>query len=269
MLLKFSDERGIFKWTYANRFENFDTEVLSIISSYFDSNNALLVQDTGVSDGRTAVEFFQKISTKFQHIDYYASDYNPIIYVLEKGSTKLTVSSSQDILEIVYPPFVFNVVKKENYWYYPVNHLICFLVEKLVAKAILRAYKSGELKARELLLFSLPAIKLAKTDQRFHLLQHDLLSPFKMQSHVIRVMNILNRSYFSDSEIEQVSEHIYSGLFDGGLLITGSNEGPGTPVQGGVYQKTGNGFKELWKSCDGSPVHNILHAKQFANSLNI
>ncbi len=259
ILLLFADERGAYKRTYTKRFEEFDAVVLDLLKQYFNSELSLLIQDVGVSDGRTSVDFFTKISKVFPNLKFIASDYNPKVYILERKNFKITISHTGKILEIVWPPFVFNIIKRDSYRHYPLNHIIRFIVEKFMVPPLLRAYKLGKVKAKELLLFSPAVLNLAKQDRRFNLSQHDLLSSFKDQSCVIRAMNVLNPSYFKKEEFNHVLKNIYSGLLEGGILITGSNQEAGSLVHGGIYRKMNNCFEKLWQSGDGSPVeHQIL-----------
>ncbi|MBP9764641.1 MAG: hypothetical protein KBD03_04890 [Gammaproteobacteria bacterium] len=262
ILLLFTDERGAYKRTYLKRFEVFDAEVLNYLQHYFEPEQTLLLQDVGVSDGRTAVDFFTKVSMYFKNLHYEASDYGSKVYVLAQGRLQVVLNQVGTVLEIVWPPFVFNTIAPDKYRYYPLNRLICFFVQKLYVKPLLKLYQSGTIKPKELLLFAPAAFNLAKNDKRFSLSQYNLLSPFKSQSHVIRIMNVLNTSYFSEKEFSTVFKNIYHGLFESGLLITGSNQDTGSLVHGGVYQKVGAGFKKIWQSGQGSPVeHYILQAR--------
>jgi hypothetical protein len=112
----------------------------------------------------------------------------------------------------------------------------------------------GQVKAKELLLFAPCALRLARKDSRYTLGQHDLLQPFRSRYHVIRAMNVLNPSYFSDEEFSRVLKYIYEGLLSNGLFITGSNHEAGSPVNGGLYKKTSEGFERIWQSGNGSPM---------------
>ena len=258
ILLLFSDERGAYKRTYGKRFEIFDKEVLKLLENSFDKKHPLLFQDVGVSDGKTAVDFFEKIAVLFPKITYSASDYNPTVYVLEKGKLKVTLSHTGKILEIVWPPFVFNTIKRDSYKHYPLNHLVYFFVQSLMVKPLLKAYRAGKMKARELHLFSPYTLAAAKNDPRFVLSQLDLLKPFQEKSHIIRAMNVLNPSYFSQQEFKKVITHLHTALLDNGVLITGSNQEAGSLVHGGIYKKTKEGFEKIGQSGDGSPIGHYL-----------
>lgn len=254
ILLLFADERGAYKRTYSKRFEDFDRTVLECLKNMFPKDEQLLLHDVGVSDGRTAVDFFELISIAFSNLQYTASDYNPSVYLLKKGRCTVTLSHTGKVLEILFPPFVFNTIKRDSYKHYPFNHLIRLFVQFLIASPLLKAYKLGKVQSRALNLFAPRVLKANNDNKNFCLEQHDLLQPFKEQVHVIRAMNVLNSSYFSDIEFARVLENLHSGLKDEGLLIAGSNQESGTVVHGGIYKKTMRGFQKIYQSGDGVAI---------------
>jgi hypothetical protein len=258
ILFLFADERGVYKRTYAKRFEEFDKKVLENLKKTFRNEESLVLQDVGTSDGRTALDFFEKVSLFFPNLEYIASDYNSTVYILEKNKCKVTLSHTNKILEILWPPFVFNTIKRDSFRHYPLNQLILAIVRFLFVRPLLKNYKSGMVQAKKLMLFAPQVLRAAKNDPRFILMQHDLLQPFKKQAHIIRAMNILNPSYFSETECSKVICYVHSGLRDGGLLITGSNQEMGTMVHGGIYKKTEKGFEKIEQSGDGSPVDELI-----------
>lgn len=266
ILCSFADERGAYKRTYHNRFEAFDTVALEFLNGLLDPKDSLSFQDMAISDGRTAQDFFEKLSTAFPNLHYTASDYDPRVFVIEQGKTKVTLSQSGKILEILYPPFVFNVVRLDNPLYYPLNHLLYKVIRSLVADPLVKKYQRGDISAKEILLFSPSVLRLAKKDSRFSLRQQDILKPFDQESHGIRAMNILNLSYFSQDEFCIILKNIYNGLKDQGLFITGSNQDAHTPVHGGLYQKHGKGFKKLFQSEQGSPIDSLILGFQATQS---
>jgi hypothetical protein len=257
ILLLFADDRGAYKRTYQKRFEAFDLSVIKALQKVAPPPLQTF-HDCGVSDGRTALDFFEKIVPAFPDIQYFASDYNPCVFVLEKGKLKVTLSHTGKILEILFPPFVFNKSKGNRFLLYPLNHLIRFCVEKLWVNSLLKKYHQGLIKAKELLLFAPKVLQKAQTDKRFQLGQHNLLQPFKGRACIIRAMNVLNPSYFSKTEFAQVIRNLYEGLRENGFLITGSNQEAGTIVNGGIYQKEGKGFKKIFDSGKGSPIESLL-----------
>lgn len=211
-----------------------------------------------MSDGRTALDFFEKMVAIFPEIHYFASDYNPCVFVIEKGKLKVTLSHTGKVLEILFPPFVFNKIKRDSFRHYPLNHLIRFFVEKFWVNSLIKKYQQGLVNAKEQLLFAQKVLQKSQTDKRFQLGQHDLLQPFKEPACIIRAMNVLNASYFSETEFAQVIRNLYEGLRENGLLITGSNQEAGTIVNGGIYQKKDDGFLKIFNSSEGSPIEPLL-----------
>jgi hypothetical protein len=258
ILLLFTDDRGAYKRTYAGRFEDFDSTVLDCVKTNFDNDKSLIVHDVGVSDGRTALDFFKKISGSFDNLQYIASDYDSKVYVLKSGKCKLTLNNMGKVLEILFSPFVFNALKRDSYRHYPINHLIRKILDFFVVPSILKKYKQGILKAKEIVLFASEVLKEAGNNSKLTLAQHNLLEPFQEKYSVIRAMNVLNNSYFSNQELHTILKHIHNGLLEGGVFIVGSNQESGTVVHGGIYKKTDKGFLKIAESGNGAAIHEIL-----------
>ncbi len=260
ILKYFADIRGAYKRTYRERFKEFDRMVLKIMSDRFDFGESVLVDDLAVSNAMTSCDFFYGISEKFSSVNFFASDLDPYVYVVDFGSKKLSFSSGGELLEVVFPPFVFNLKKRDSYFYL-LNHLAWILVKKFWVTPKTKAYRSGLLYKRRIELVSKNARALARNDQRFVLTQRDILQAAGRDRivHVVRAMNILNPSYLTAEELRLALGNIFTELREGGLLVLGSNEGGGTVVNGAVFQKSGEGFAEIWRSGDG-PVGEIEKA---------
>jgi hypothetical protein len=256
ILLEATDDRGAYKRTYEKRFESFDAAILNHINQQIDGKNLVLVHDLAVSDGRTAVDFFEKLSKKFPKISYTASDYSPNVFVIERKLCTVTFSPLGKVLEILFPPFVFKPLKRERYA--SINYVLSAFLQFFVVPSILKKWKEGQIKAKELLLFAPNVLKLSQKDDRFKLMQHNILTMLPETYDIVRAMNILNTSYFSKNEFKVALKNIYQGLKVGGFFITGSNQDADSLVHGGLYQKTAKGFKKVWQSGDGSIVDELI-----------
>lgn len=260
ILHQFTDGRKAFKRTYARRFPEFDRDITAFLASHFPADHALQVHDVAVSDGRTAVDFFTTLTGSFPALSYHASDYNPILSVVERDDLRITLDNAGNILEICRPPFVFNRMVRDSYKYYPLNHLILLFMQMTSVPALMKAYKAGDVSAKKFFLVAPQATKLAQDDRRFVLGQHDILQPFAGQYDVIRAMNVLNLDYFSVEEFRRIAGHLHAALKEDGILVTGSNQDPGTPVDGAIYRRTAIGFEEIKRFGNGSYVHHIITA---------
>jgi len=98
ILFNYCDARGIYKRTYACRFDQFDATAIDSLAQTFPAGRTLTMHDIGVSDARTACDFFHKLAVRFPHLSYYASDYEPSLMVLRsgKGGTVVTLNKKKE-----------------------------------------------------------------------------------------------------------------------------------------------------------------------------
>jgi hypothetical protein len=262
ILFNYCDDRGIYKRTYAGRFDQFDDMAIDCLGQAFPASRILTMHDIGVSDARTACDFFHKLAARFPQLSYYASDYEPSLMVLRSGKrgTAVTLNTRGEAIEIVMPPFVFNLIKPENFSLYPINYAFFLFARTVVLPRILAKYRAGAIKPLPLVLFCAAARDLAASDSRFRLLEYDLLKPHTLPCRVdaVRVMNVLNSSYFDQQQLSIAVGHIFESLSIGGLLIVGSNDAAGSKVRGGIYRKLSQGFQELAKSDADHDAHRTI-----------
>jgi hypothetical protein len=262
VLQLFADERGSYKRTYGRRFEEFDQQVLARMETKFSPAGPLRVEDVGVSDGRTSCELFRKLVARYPQLCFRASDYDAEVFVIEQGRTKVTLSHAHRVLEIVYPPFVFNISKRDSYRHYPLNHVVRSIIDRLIVRGLVARYLAGQVSPHRIALFAPEALELAAQDSRFQLARHDLLAPLATPGKVdlIRAMNVLNLSYFGRADIQMVLSNMHTALRDEGWLVTGSNDEAGSLVHGGIYQRSPAGFDAVWESGNGSPFRSQICA---------
>ena len=239
LLNRFNSDRNVIKRTYRERFNNFDNEAISEIKKSGQKKPTIF--DIAISDGRASWYFLNQISKNFDNYSYTGSDLNVKYNVLKKQqSDKKYIVTDDDgkLIEITSPPFVWNIARTEG--------MIYFLNNRLKKNAVNRIAKDQENKSYELV----DSIELLDGEFKFLLnnketaiINHNLLKPIPGKFSVIRVMNILHYGYFNQEEISRIIQNIYQGLEPGGLLVEGSNENAGSPVEGGIFRKTSSGFE--------------------------
>jgi hypothetical protein len=259
ILERFGATRGIYKRTYSDRFREFDRRSLGILREKFSRDRSLKVHDMAVSDGRTAVDFFELLSPVFPSLEFTASDYSNSIRIAEALGGSVAFSESGEPLEVTWPPFVHNLSKREIWKAYPIN----FVHEQLALKTLLPLARSRLKRgmARTVSLYCRRALDLQRRDVRFTMAGHDLLVPFKETDiDVVRAMNILHDGYFTPGQVTAIASNVLRGLKDGGVFIIGRNEGPDSPVSGSIYQRAGDIFSLLWHSGDCEAKAMVLKA---------
>ncbi len=257
----FADERGVYKRTYSNRFEVFDDLVVNAFKSTFDSSQDLIIHDVGVADARSSCDLFKKLDPLFHKLAFFASDPDTEITIFQHNRIRVSQSKQGALLEVVWPPFVFNQGKSDLFWHYPVNALLNIFLRKLVLPSILEKGRTGKTPSKSVTLFCPEALKLAASHPHFKLLAYDMNEtlaslPF-VQADAVRIMNVLNQDYFSDEDIQKYGRRLLSTLKENGLFVIGSNGEPGSLVHGGIYVKKGEKLSPLVRSGDGAVIEKL------------
>jgi len=257
MLSQFSLHNRTFKYTITRRFPDFDRLAVSEIASRFPAGQPVRVHDIAVSDGRTSYDFYTELSRLYRdRLAFVASDYAPYVYVLKRthSARRIVIDDDAHILQVTTPPFVFNTVRFESVWLYPVNHIVRQLVVRLYARPLLSAYQSGEpdVKRRRIDLLCPEYRSCVEKTVNCRFESYDILSGPTEQFDVIRAMNVLNQSYFSRAQLQRGVANIVRSLNDNGLFIAGSNTKQGTVVNGGVFRKSGDSLVTVATSGEGS-----------------
>ena len=240
VLLELTDDRGAYKRTYKSRFDEFDMLVYKQIAAEFDTRQELRVLDCGISDGRTAIDFFCSLADEFHNLKFLGTDYDPCIRFRRRDKVTLVVSSRSQPMQLIRPPFVFNLRKRDRWLSYPINRVVLSYLSQRYLPAIMRDFT--EYGGEEVSIYCPQALRLSEKDSRFKLGQQDILQPIVGCYHVIRIMNVLNPTYFETLEFVEIVKNVRAALAKGGLLIVGSNQDAGSKVEGAVYGLAESGF---------------------------
>ena len=267
ILSRFANGNHTYRVTYQSRFDDFDAFAIKHITDHFPVCQTLRVHDIGASDGRTSCHFYDRLDRLYgKSLDFTASDREPHLYVLRRKNSvaRLIVDSDNNVLQIIAPPFVLNIARPDRKLLYPVNLLMRHALMKFYARPLVNSYRaSGPTAVRtklELLSNECRAYVASKTNFQFE--KYDLLKGPTRPFHIIRIMNLLNPSYFVDAQLSIAIRNVIQSLLDQGLFITGSNQGAGTPVNGAIYQKVGNRLDFIARSGEGSPIDQLIRNQQ-------
>jgi CheR methyltransferase, SAM binding domain len=265
ILLSFATANGTFKRTYAARFQVFDADVVKFIHDWPWPRRLLDVHDAATSDGRTAVDFFTELRRAALAINFLATDATPDVAVVSdpaKSKVMLVLDpTSSTVLQIISPPFVFNVRKPvRRMIVHPINRLIQSIVYLWRGRPLLARLRNGDrhLSLTHVRLLSPSCLNLLGTEPQFQFEHYDLLQPIERRFDVVRAMNILNAGYFSESTLRRMIQNIHASLRAGGLFVAGSNEAPGSRVDGSIYERQEGGFRRVWDSGLGSRIDALI-----------
>ncbi len=250
------DGTGVFKRTYSGRFPQFDNQILGFIKEA-NFETPLRILDVAVSDGSTSVEFFNGITDNIaSSFEFTATDRDTGFLVLsskERPDRRVIVSQNGEIVQVVWPPFVFNSARRDNRLSFPINWVIWPVALRYARELVAQWQKNdSRLTATSLIFASQGFRDLLAKDNRLAFKAWDITTSWTGgKVHCVRAMNILNKGYFSPEKLELAVRNLTANLIDGGILAAGSNEGPGSGVDGAIYRMQGGRLKELYSSGNG------------------
>jgi hypothetical protein len=263
VLWRLSTSSRVNKRTYKNRFGEFDSIVVESIKNIYKNHSSISVHDVGVSDGRTSLELYCKLKLAMAATVFFlASDAHHTFTSISRNGRRLAVilDNTDSAVQVVCPPFVFDTIKRDKLFYYPVNRLILFWLLRGSVKKLLSDYRLGapDLLVKKIDVIDPECMVATTTNNNFRYTHYNILKPMDKQFDVIRAMNILNYDYFSSSQIATATRNCCKGLRNGGLFITGSNSAPGSVVDGSIFRKDGKSLAEIVKVGRGSVIRESL-----------
>ncbi|MGO9868410.1 MAG: hypothetical protein ACLPJY_12120 [Rhodomicrobium sp.] len=252
-----TDGAGVYKRTYSGRFPAFDRQILACMASgHFP--RPLRILDVAVSDGSTSVEFFNEIAAQITaDFQFIATDRDAGFLILNRKASpdrRVIVSATGEIVQMVWPPFVFSGGKRDNATIFLINTMIWPYALRCAQRLVSQwKEKAPELEVRELVFACKPFRDLLAADSRLAFKAWNIATDWPGDPvHCIRAMNILNPSYFSKDQFNSIIRNLMANLVEGGLLAIGSNEGPESEVDGAIYRLEGGRLAELISSGAGA-----------------
>jgi hypothetical protein len=244
------DARGVSKRTYVNRFPDFDRLLVNQLNRCCRERPFRLL-DVAISDGSTSLDLFRKIDAVMgPEIQYTATDRDGRYLLLrerEKQGKRVIVSPCGDIVQVVWPPFVFASRPDEHLLLFPINRWVRPTAMRF-AYDVVSKWKclDQSIEAKEFFFASRAFRQALSLDPRLRFAVWDIATPWTgEQAHCVRAMNILNPQYFSPRLQRSIVVNLMANLFDGGILAVGSNDEPGSDLDGAIYLLHGDRLMEL------------------------
>ena len=237
------DQRGAFKRTYRHRFQSFDAAIIEAWTAQGESARPVRILDVAVSDGSTTIDLVDQLD---QVIDgsfvVDATDLNTGYIVLQRATERhrrVIITPDGDIVQIVFPPFVFGNTNFRSVLLFPINRMARAFAEKF-ARQMIAGFKAKEpaISASPLAVMNREFGRRLEQDKRISFVSWNVLDPWPgPQADVVRAMNLLNPGYFTLEQQQAVFKNLRNATRDGGLLAIGSNGDPDSEVEGTIYQR--------------------------------
>jgi hypothetical protein len=274
LMLRVWLSNGTCRATFRRRFRNIDGILNDLIAERFDRGADLVVEDMAGSACLTSTEWAETLLPRFPHIRFVASDL--VLFILEVEDsvegTAFVLESDGSPLQYVRPPFVIRMQPPEPAGLI-VNWLLAWSARKQLKKirawwplpeSWLRDDGDGFLEIDRYRIRKLPLIHpeawdLAHRDGRFSIRQHSVFEVCNEPRHVIRTMNVFNRSYFTTTQLSAGVRSIVASLHIGGIWIVGRTVVEEPPVHHvSVFQKSAcGGLDVIHRIGPGSEIEEI------------
>lgn len=261
---------GVYRTTNRGRFFELDAVATEILVNAFPREHPLSVQDWAISDGLASTEWAGQIFKVFPTANLVASDY--ILYLIEAHSEKeaYIFEPGGVPLQYIKRPFVLPLAHSEPA-IYVINRLLKLWVSRKVdalcgdARAFVSTAKnpdSGETQNgwtfRRISLLHPDAVAFASRNPQFEFRLHNVFSRPSSRCDVLRTMNLLNKSYFSEDQLRIGIDSALGSLNDGGVWIVGRTEERPMRNDVTIFQKQGNRTEVVGRLGLGSEIESLV-----------
>lgn len=273
ILERHQSSTGAFKRTADRRFLELDEIVARRVAELRSrAPGELRVHDLGVSDGRSSVELFERLS-EGGPVRFTASDRDPRVYVVRAPAEGWDVvfDEAGRVLQYVAHGFVVSPVAPENPAVYPLNRLALAAFERRLrprAEPLLRSALANPLDDLEhravgdAEVWRIPLICRACLDRmrsgRIRFERHDVCDPLGGRFHLLRAMNVLN--HLGPEPLRRAASRLWEGLEDGGLLVVGRSADPGGESLATVWRREGDALVVLDRLHGGAELADAIEA---------
>jgi hypothetical protein len=213
----------------------------------------LKILDVAASSGISTVEWYEHLSSRGLDFSMIATDMTVKASLLTVGPLAAVVDANEQFLHIDMAGV--GMLTSTNSIRRPI------IAVRTALFSVLFRMMNGRINRQSMELVS----RRFAANGKIQMLEDDLLAPnqprFVHTFHVIRAANILNLSYFKQSEILRILSNLKERLVDGGLL-TVCRSGHDGVNNGSIFQLEGNALVPLGHVGFGSELNEFANWSQ-------
>jgi len=271
---------GVFRTTVRQRFANLNPQIGDLLAERFPASAPLNIHDWAASSCLTSAEWAAQLLVRFPAATFTCSDLT--LYLIEATlptGEVFVFERDGGLLQYLKGPFVVRLVPPEP----RLMAVNSFLGTRAAAQfaelaptwQLPPAWLAGDLFRtpdftqdgvvfRKIPIVHPEAGALANQNPRFRVIRHSAFDPLASPVHVIRTMNIFNRSYFSPERLAEGARAVWHSLDNSGPWIVGRTVKEDPPVhEVSVFCRTPSGFDLLWRNGTGSEIEALVLATTF------
>jgi hypothetical protein len=256
---------GTFRTSFPQRFVDLDAAASRWMSELFAPEIAIQIQDRAASHCLTSHDWAQRVFAVHSRAEFEASDLVLCLYELSLASGETyIVEPSGEPLQFIRPPFVLSVSHREPRRY-PLNLWLGVRARQRFARlALPQGWMQSEAgpgyRVRRISCVHPRAAALAVRDPRFRVRTRSVFEVTPQACDVLRTMNILNRAYFSEDELESAVNAAFDSIRTGGLWIVGRTWEEDFSNHATFFRRRDNAWQILGRIGNGSELEQLALA---------
>ncbi len=254
---------GTFRTTFRHRFDDLNAAINELLMGRFPQSMPLRVEDRAVSHGLTSWEWALALREKFPNVEVLASDL--LLFLVElrlPDGTIFIAEPNGQALQYIKAPYVVSLSDPES-WRYPVNRWIAHRARRRFASLKLpAAWVDGACPypTRRIPYIHPEAYALSQVGKTLSFLPQSVFDRAEKPCQVVRTMNILNRSYFSEELLRQASRTIAESLAPDGIWIVGRTMEDNFVNHASIFELRPTGWHLLERLNEGSEIEALILA---------
>ena len=254
---------GTFRTTFRKRFRDVDEAALRLIRSLYPVETELHVQDRAASHGLTSWEWAEQLLPAFPRAELEGSDV--LLYLLKlslpSGETYILEPDGKP-LQYIKPPFVVSLHYRES-WRFPVNRAIASRAKRKFEE--LNLPKNGPetwTEESQGVVSKIPFVhpearSFSRRNPRFQFRARSVFEHTPGACHVLRTMNIFNKSYFSEEQLSEGVNAAFHSIKPGGIWIVGRTLEEDLTNHATFLRRLDDGWEVLERIGKGSEIEEL------------
>jgi hypothetical protein len=253
---------GIFRTTFRHRFSDVNEMALRLMRSFYPLETELRVQDRAASHGLTSWEWAEQLLPVYPRAEFEGSDL--LLYLfkisLRSGETYIVEPDGKP-LQYMKPPFVVALHDPES-WRYPVNRAIATCARRKFQQLNLPQDWMSESNPAKYTVTRIPFVhpearSFSLRNPRFQFRSRSVFEITPAACHVLRTMNIFNKSYFSAEQLAEGVNAAFHSIKPGGFWIVGRTLEEDLSNHATFLRRLDNGWEVLERIGKGSDIEEL------------
>ena len=255
---------GTFRTTFRGRFHDVDQVSLRLMRGFYPADTELRIQDRAASHGLTSFEWAEPVLQAFPRAEFEASDVLLYLFKVSLPSGEAyIVEPDGKPLQYMKPPFVVSLHYRES-WRYPVNRAIARNARRKFQQLPdhwMERSDPARYTVTKIPFVHPEARSFGAKNPRFQFRMRSVFDHTPGACHVLRTMNIFNKSYFSPEQLAEGANAAFHSIKPGGIWILGRTLEEDLSNHATFFRRLDHGWEVLERIGKGSDIEDLaLHA---------